>query len=165
MNTTNRAGMPVPVNNPPVPTVPLVCYQGANQPPANVVVINNPPVQPRTPEPQPMYQQAQQYMATPVQQAPQYMPPPVQQTQQYMTTPVQQAPQYMPPPVQQTHQPPTGPDPSAPQPFTPADPDPNREYWFRKHNGQYITLTRYAIDQMSVVWYCKPDGSWYAVHA
>jgi hypothetical protein len=121
--------MPVPVNNPPAPSVPLVVYQPASQPPANVVVVNN-PGQPCAPEPQPVYQQAQQYIASPVQQI--YTP--------------------------------TSPGPDVPQPFAPADPDPNRVYWFRKHGGQYVTLTRYAIDQMNVVWYCKTDGSWYAVH-
>jgi len=127
--------MPVPVNNPPAPSVPLVVYQPASQPPANVVVVNN-PGQPCAPEPQPLYQQAQQYMASSGQ--PQYTASPVYQ--------------------------PTSPGPDVPQPFAPADPDPNRVYWFRKHGGQYVTLTRYAIDQMNVVWYCKTDGSWYAVH-
>lgn len=132
----NRAGMPIPLNNPPAPTVPLVVYQPASQPPANVVVVNNPGQQQCAPE-QPMCQQAQQCIVS-------------QGQQQYLGSPVYQQP--------------ATPGPDVPQPFAPADPDPNRVYWFRKHGGQYVTLTRYAIDQMNVVWYCKTDGSWYAVH-
>lgn len=133
--------MPIPVTNPPAPSVPLVVYQPASQPPANVVVVNNPGQQQCAPEQQPMYQQAQGCMVS--QGQPQYMASPVQQMYQ---------------------QQPATPGPDVPQPFAPADPDPNRAYWFRKHGGQYVTLTRYAIDQMNVVWYCKADGSWYAVH-
>ena len=147
--------MPVPLRHPPNPDVPLVVYQPANQPPANVVVVNNPA--PPAPEPpcmqeqqlHPCMQQSYQF------QRPDYPWQPQQQPYQF------QRPDY----PWQPQQPQCIADADMPQLFTPPDPDPNRTYWFRRYSGQWVMLTRFAIEQMNVRWYCRPNGAWYAVHA
>ncbi|KAK1750771.1 hypothetical protein QBC47DRAFT_464707 [Echria macrotheca] len=50
-----------------------------------------------------------------------------------------------------------------PQDFKPADDNPNRLYWCREPNNEYTLRNRRTIDQMGCIWYIMPDGTFYAV--
>jgi len=51
-----------------------------------------------------------------------------------------------------------------PQNIWPADTDPNRLYWCRMPNNQFLCLSRHEIDLMGCTWHVHPgNGSLYAV--